>query len=146
MNRPPFPLLPASIRWLGVMAVAGILVHFSLLTTPPAAPPEPGLGSFWDKKLHFAGYAALGLALAYATATSRRPHLRRVLAVIGAAVLFGVGIEVLQGPLPERYFSYGDMLANALGAVLASAWFLVEGRLEYVPILSTSKSAGEQGS
>lgn len=126
-----FPLLPTAVRWLGVIAVAAVIVYFSLLTTAPA-PPEAG--PFWDKRLHFAGYAAFALALAYATATSRLDRHRRVLLVLAIAVLFGVAIEVLQAPLPERYFSYGDMLANALGAVLASAWFLVERRLEYVPV------------
>lgn len=132
--RLPFPLLPTTVRWLGVGAVTAVLVYFSLLTTPPAAPPEPGLADFWDKKLHFAGYAALGVALAYATATSRWSSLRRAVLVIGAAVLFGVGIEVLQAPLPDRYFSYDDMLANALGALLATGWLLVESRIEYVPL------------
>lgn len=129
-----FPLLPSTLRWLGVAVVAGILVYFSLLTTPPPQPPDPSLGAFWDKKLHFAGYAALGLSLIYATATGPRSPRYRITISLGAAVAFGVLIELLQGPLPNRYFSYADMLANALGALLASGWFLVEARLEYVRI------------
>ena len=129
-----FPLLPNSLRWFGPVAVAAVLVYFSLLTAPPPEPPDPMLGSFWDKKLHFAGYAAFGLSLIYATAASRMHPTRRAALSIGVAVLFGVLIEVLQGPLPARYFSYADMLANALGALLAGGWFLLEPRLEYVPI------------
>jgi len=128
-----FPLLPDSIRWLGVIVIAGVLVYFSLLTTV-SAPPEPG--PLWDKKLHFAGYAALGLSLLYATAASEEDPTRRALLSVGAAVAFGVLIELLQGPLPYRYFSYSDMLANALGALLATGWILVESRLEYVPFPS----------
>jgi VanZ family protein len=128
------PLLPWSVRWLGAVVVAAVLVYFSLLTTPPAGPPDPSLGSFWDKKLHFAGYAALGLSLIYATAASRRTRRRRAVLAIGTTVAFGVLVELLQGPLPDRYFSYADMLANALGALLASVWLLVESRLEYVRI------------
>lgn len=132
------PLLPARLRWLGVVAVVVMLIYFSLLTAPPSAPPDEGLAAFWDKQLHFAGYLALGLALAYATATAGYPRLRRALLVVVAAVTFGVGIEVLQAPLPDRYFSYADMLANAVGAVLAAGWFLIEPRLEYVTVLDRS--------
>lgn len=124
-----FPLLPSTLRWLNVAIVAGILIFFSLLTTTPT-PPEPG--PFWDKKLHLVGYATLGLSLIYATASSRLPPSRRVVPCVGATVLFGVVVELLQGPLPYRYFSYVDILANALGAGLASGWFLVERRLVYV--------------
>lgn len=132
MRRIRFPLLPDPVRWLGVATVAAVLVYFSLLAAPPQQPPDPGLGDFWDKKLHFAGYLGLGLALAYATADGRDTPRRRTTLVLGVAVLFGVGIELLQGPLPDRYFSYADMLANALGAILATGWFVVESRLSYV--------------
>lgn len=143
MLRVRIPLFPDVVRWLGVAAVAAVIVYFSLLGKPPAAPPEPGLGSFWDKKLHFAAYAAFGLALAYATAASRRPVVRRAAIVLVAAILFGVGIEILQGTLPERYFSYGDMLANAFGAVLAAGWFLVESQIDYVPWPSRTQAFGQ---
>ena len=128
--RVAIPLLPPALRWFGAAVIAGALVYFSLLTTPPLAPPEPG--PLWDKKLHLAGYAVLTLSLAYATAASELRSPRRVLLVLGGAVLLGAGIELLQGRLPDRYFSYGDMIANAIGAVLASVWFLLETRFEYV--------------
>jgi len=124
------PLLPSAFRWLGAGLIAGALVYFSLLTPPPVAPPEPA--PLWDKKLHLAGYAILTLSLAYATAASELRSPRRVLLVLVSAVLLGAGIELLQGRLPDRYFSYGDMIANAIGAVLASVWFLLETRFEYV--------------
>lgn len=131
-----FPLLPSWARWLGVAAVGAVIVYFSLLGVPPSAPPAEGSGlaSIWDKQLHFVAYAALALALAYATAASEQPWNRRVPLVFVTAVLFGVLIEVLQAPLPHRDFSYYDMLADAIGAVLALAWFVVETRLAYVPI------------
>lgn len=130
MQRVRFPLFPGRLRWLGVLAVAAAIGYFSLLTAPPPAPPEPG--PLWDKKLHFAAYAILGLSLIYATAAGRRETPHRIALSIGVAMAFGVLIELLQGPLPHRYFSYGDMLANALGALLATGWFLVETHLEYV--------------
>jgi len=130
----PIPLLPRWLRYLGVGAVAVVLLYFSVLTTPPVTPPEPD--PLWDKKLHFAGYAALTLALAYATAQIR-PRRRRVAAVVGVAIAYGLVIEVLQLPQPTRYFSLLDGLANAIGVVLASAWFLVEPRLRYVAVGGT---------
>lgn len=131
MGRVPMPLLPATIRWLGVIAVAAFIVYFSLVIPAPA-PPQPG--PLWDKKLHFTAYLGLALALAYATATSRESTTRRAALVFAAAVCFGVLIEVLQGPLPSRDFSYLDMVADAIGALLATGWFLLEARLEYVPV------------
>lgn len=130
-----FPLLPNSVRWLGVLAVASVLVYFSLLAAPPPGPPGGRFtpGTFWDKKLHFAGYAALALSLAYATAATPFDRWRRSMFVVAAAILFGVAIELLQAPLPDRYFSTLDILANAFGASIGSVWFLAETRLEYVP-------------
>lgn len=130
--RPTIPLLPSSLRWAGVLAVAGLLVYFSLLDVPAAAPAEPG--PFWDKRLHFAGYAALTLSLSYATVRSDLAPKRRALLVVGVAVAFGVAIELLQGPLPDRYFSYGDILANVLGSLVAAGWLLVERHVDYVPV------------
>lgn len=131
-GRVPFPLAPASVRWLGVLAVAAVLFYFSIVQTVPQ-PPQPGVAAFWDKKLHFAGYAGLGLALAYATATRRG---RRVALVLGSAILYGVLIELAQAPLPNRYVSLMDVVANTVGALLATVWFLLEPRLEYVPLRS----------
>lgn len=134
MHRVRFPLLPYHLRWLAAFAVATTLVYFSLVPPPPSGPSGPPVGADIDKQLHLAGYAILGLSLIYATASSRLDGPTRVVFTLGAAVLLGVTIELLQGPLPDRYFSYADVLANGIGVLLAGAWFLVESRLEYVRI------------
>lgn len=129
MNRVRFPLLPRPVRLLSVVAVFGVIVYFSLVSAPPKAPSQT---PFWDKRLHFAAYAGLALSLAYATARLRdRPVLRGFL-VVGGALLVGIGIELLQGKLANRYFGWGDLLANALGASFVAIWFLVERRIRYV--------------
>jgi VanZ family protein len=130
----PIPLLPRWLRYAGAGGVAAVLLYFSVLTTPPVSPPEPD--PLWDKKLHFAGYAALTLALAYAT-VQIRPRRRRVAAAVGVAIAYGLVIEALQLPQPTRYVSVADALANAIGAALASVWFLVEPRLRYVAVGGT---------
>ncbi|SHH68095.1 VanZ family protein [Halobaculum gomorrense] len=127
----PFPLLPRWLRYLGVVAVLGVIGYFSLLTAPPSAPSQT---SFWDKRLHFAAYAGLALALAYATVRYRDRPAVRATAVVGGALGVGIGIELVQGTLPNRYFGWGDLLANTLGSVLVGIWFLIERRVRYVRI------------
>lgn len=129
MTRLRVPLLPRWLRLLAVAAVVAVVVHFSLFTAPPKA---PGRTPFWDKHLHFAAYAGLSLTLAYATARLRERPLVRGGLVVGVALAVGVGVELAQGILPDRYFGWGDLLANALGASLVAVWFFVERRVRYV--------------
>lgn len=74
------------------------------------------------------------LALAYATARTRFEPRGRILIVIAGAIAYGVGIEVVQGLVPYRYYSSADMVANTLGVALGSLWFLIETRLTYSPL------------
>lgn len=129
MRRIRFPLLPRPLRLLGVAGVLAVIGYFSLVAAPPASPTRT---PFWDKHLHFAAYAGLALSLAYATVRLRDRLTLRALVVVGGALLVGTGVELLQGTLPNRSFDWGDMLANALGASLVVAWFLVERRVRYV--------------
>lgn len=133
MPRIRLPLLPAWLRWAGVLVIASVIFYFSVITVPPGV-PEPG--PLFDKKLHFAAYGAFTLALAYATASSTLDTRIRILVVIGCALAYGIGIELLQGLVPYRYYSPADLLANTLGVALASSWFLVEPRLGYAPLRS----------
>nr|WJK64090.2 VanZ family protein [Halobacterium salinarum] len=95
-----------------------------MLSPPPVAPPRPD--PLWDKKLHLLGYLCLGLALAYATAHRRDTILTRIAVVLVLAVGYGLLIEGLQATQPGRHPSLNDALANTIGALLASAWFVVE--------------------
>ena len=61
----------------------------------------------------------------------------RIAIIRGVALAYGAGIELLQGTVPYRYFSPADFVANILGVVLASSWFLIEPRLDYLPLSST---------
>jgi VanZ family protein len=127
------PLVPAIVRWFGVITVVAVIVYYSLVTVPPE-PPGVEPGSLWDKRLHFVAYATFTGALAYATVDHRKKALHRAVAVLGVALLFGALIELAQGMLSYRSFGWGDLLANALGAGLGSLWFLVERRIQYVGI------------
>lgn len=134
MRRLPLPLLPRWLRYLGVGAVATAVLYFSVLSPPPVTPPQPT--PLWDKQLHFASYAGLALALAYATANESLQFRRRVLLVLGVAAGYGFLVEGVQAFQPGRYASLGDALANVLGVLLASAWFLLESRIRYVPVFA----------
>jgi VanZ family protein len=127
------PRLPRPPRWLrigGLLAVVGVIVYFSLLDTP--GPPPVGPATPWyDKQLHFASYAAVTVAAAGATIELRARRWYRIAVVVAFAVAFGVGIELAQWPLADRYASLGDVAANAAGTAVGSLWFPVEARFGY---------------
>lgn len=130
MRRLPLPAFPRAIRYAGVLAVAALIAHFSFTGVPPQA---PNTDPWWDKKLHFAAYAALGLAVVYATIDDDRP-LVRIGLIVGIATAYGAGIELVQWTLPNRYFGVGDLIANAVGALLATSWLLFERTVDYVSV------------
>lgn len=115
------PVLPRSLRVGGVVLVAAVIVYFSLFDSPGGPGPLPmgplGLVHL-DKWYHAAGYAALGGALGYATLDV---DARTLAAIFLLAAGYGVAIELVQAPLPDRAFSYADMGADALGALLGLA-------------------------
>lgn len=129
------PLLPAWLRWAGVVAVAAVIFYLSVVSAPPADPvvDPPDLIPL-DKWRHFLAYAGFGGSLAYATTDWEWSTRRLAVLVLGTTVVYGVGIEVWQAFVPARYFSLGDAYANALGAVLVSPWYLVRSRVSFVSI------------
>lgn len=134
MVRLRVPLLPAAVRWALVVVLAGVIFYLSVLTVPPGEPvvPKPQLLPL-DKWRHFLAYGALANGLAYATAGWDRPTRQHVAIVVGATVLYGLGIEGAQALTPYRYFSLFDAYANALGALFVVPWFLLRERVAFVP-------------
>lgn len=129
------PLLPAWLRWLGVLAVAAVIFYLSVITAPPGDPIiEPPSLVPLDKWRHFLAYAALGSALAYATVDWERRTRTVALACLAIVIVYGAGIEIWQSFLPDRYFGFGDAYANALGGVLALPLFWLRDRLPFVSL------------
>lgn len=122
------PLLPRWTRWALVAVVSTVIVYFSVIEVPST---PSSAGPFLDKQMHFAAYGGLTLVYAYATAQYRSRPVTRATGVIIAVLLFGVFVELLQGVVPVRDFSRLDILANAVGAVVASIWFFIESRFSY---------------
>lgn len=144
-RRIPIPVLPDPVRWLAVLAVAGVILYFSVLALPPAEPVTPtssavvgdpssgdtsggslSIAISLEQFRHFAGYFVFGLTLAYAIITNRRPLPHKALVVIAAVILFGGSIEFLQSFVPRRSFSLTDFLVNTVAGMASLGWFLLE--------------------
>jgi VanZ family protein len=119
-----------------VLVVAVAIFYLSIITAPPEQAIVPGRPDLvpLDKWRHFLAYAAFGGSLAYATADWAWERWALAAVVIGAAVLYGIGIEFGQSQIPQRYFSLGDAYANALGGLLVLPWFLVRPYLTLTPV------------
>lgn len=146
MARPAVPLLPQWLRWLGVLGVAGAIFYLSVITAPPADPvaPKPDLVPL-DKWRHFLAYAGLGGALWYATVDWEWRTRHLALACLAVVVAYGVGLELWQSLIPDRYFSIGDAYANALGGVLALPLFTLRDRLSFVSLRALASSSRGEG-
>lgn len=115
------PLIPNTLRWGAVLAVAGIILFYSIQAGPGTETFQTGpfgVVSYSDW-LHFLAYACLAVMLAYALHDSRLSEWHVVILVFVCAVGYGVTIELLQSTLPARTFALGDMGVNATGAAIA---------------------------
>ncbi|MFC7204596.1 VanZ family protein [Haloferax namakaokahaiae] len=114
-------------RTLAVVGYA-LAVFVASVVNPPGGGQEMATtGPFGlvgvDKWLHAIGYTVLSVGLASALDARTR---RLLLASAAGAVIYGAGIEVVQGFLPYRSLSIADFGANALGAALGVAiWVAV---------------------
>lgn len=123
------PVVERWIRWL-VVALVGVGILWASVTRPTGVRDVLGpLGIVGlDKWLHGLAYAVLAVALAYALA--EWDATAAALAVFGTAMAFGLGVEVPQATVPYRDFSWLDLVANGIGAVVvAVAWRAVAPRL-----------------
>lgn len=116
------PVLSQRTRIGIVVVVATFLFVTSVIPIPGATGSKGGDGATGFAifaLLHIVGYATLTLVMAYAVVDVDGPS-RLILPTIGfIAVLFGAGIEVVQGQLDYRTFSVLDIWLNAFGVVIA---------------------------
>ena len=137
------PLAPAWLRWAGVGVVAAVIFYASILTAPPETVLDTRLRLVpLDKWRHFLAYAAFGYALAYATTDWGTERQIVALAVVGATIGYGVGIELLQSQV-GRTFSIVDAYANGLGGVLVVPYYLLRPYLVFKPLGLFVGSLGE---
>ncbi len=138
------PLLPRWLRWGAVAGLAAFIFYVSIVTAPPETVIDAGKPTVLplDKWRHFLAYGAFGYALAYATTDWELDGRVLVVGVLGVAIVYGIGIEVGQSTVPERYFSLGDAYANALGGLLVAPYYVVRPYLRFVPAASLVRSIG----
>jgi VanZ family protein len=105
--------------WLALGWVwVALVFYLSLMPHPPQPLTFDGV----DKLEHALAYASLMLWFCQAIVLPR-PRIY----LMGAFVVMGVGIEILQGMGGFRYFEYTDMLANSTGVLIG--WGLAHTRM-----------------
>lgn len=97
------------MRWLFWLA----LIAITLLALSPRPPAVADLG--WDKLNHLAAFALLGLLARLAW-----PAQRLARWLLGLLVYGGL-LEIAQGLTPNRQAEWADLLADALGLLVALA-------------------------
>lgn len=79
-----------------------------------------------DKIVHAGVYGVLAWLVlrGFARSKNRGPSFRERVLIFGWTAGYGVLMEFVQYAfIPGRYYEYGDMLANALGAAAAAVLF-----------------------
>lgn len=126
------PLASRPVRYGVVVVVAAYILVASAVepgTTSASLGPFGLVGM--DKWFHAVAYAILTATLAYAAASGNPKNLAVVACL---AVAFGIGVELVQWPIPYRTASAADVLADAVGAcLLALCWWLSRRFVRFVP-------------
>ncbi|MGZ0746741.1 VanZ family protein [Haloparvum sp. AD34] len=102
--------------WLLAIAVGVAILAASVVRVPDEPSPTPGPVGLTDP-FHLVGYAALAVAVALALSKQRELTRDGHVAAVAVATLFGVGVELVQAPIPWRSFAVADAAINAIGAV-----------------------------
>ncbi len=133
MSRIRLPVLSRRVRVAVVIAVVALLFVGSVMPVSAgslpdvvpvlgddAAADEPGTGTEIPvfAVFHVIGYAVLAFALAYWQVESKRSRVLFYVGIFVVTVAYGAAIELIQGTIPYRQFSYWDMVLNAIGAAL----------------------------
>lgn len=110
-----------------LLAYMALIAYFSL--QPGSVMPT----SINDKLLHLLAYAGMTALAAWSFATWRQ----FAFGVLGI-ICFSALLELLQGLVPGRFTSGGDLLANSCGALLVSLAAIFLSRFaffaQYLPI------------
>ena len=111
------------------LALAGLIIYWSLLFSSTHIPRVPHVVSFYlgfDKVCHFVGYTGLAYLVSLAW-TVHRPMTRPLgisnfLVVVGVLSFYGVLDEVTQ-PLIGRSCELADWIADVAGAAVGVSFF-----------------------
>jgi VanZ family protein len=113
---------------LGLVWGPPILYMAAIFWMSSRSNPLPGLdlSGGRDKVAHAAAYAVLGLLLARAAFRSWPERGLVSMSALGAglAAIYGVLDEVHQSFVPGRHATVGDVIADAVGAILGAGVFI----------------------
>jgi len=100
------------LLWLAALFAASVL---------PVSGPKTELPA--DKIEHFIAYGITAILFFRHFVTRRTLHAFWLSVIVSSA--FGASMEVVQSLVPYREFSFGDMAANAAGALVFSSvyWY-----------------------
>ncbi|MBI2337303.1 MAG: VanZ family protein [Deltaproteobacteria bacterium] len=107
------------LKFLPALAYAILLFYLSsgVRTTP---------AQINDKILHIMAYGGLGFLVAYGIQGTSNFKALAIIFIAGLlSTLYGVGDEIHQYFVPGRFYSYGDMIADAIGSFLGAMAFLI---------------------
>jgi len=95
-----------ALTWAGVAIVMmGVVVWAAMQTDDP-------LSNYvhTDKARHILAFGAIGLCAAF------MPSMRLRVAALAAVLTFGMLVEIIQIPIPDRTASVSDLFASCVGA------------------------------
>lgn len=110
-----------------VALVAVAILIGSVLPHPPAALGAPGPfgGVRLDRWLHVGPYALLAATVLLTLRGREVSRRHTVVLAFVVVVAYGLGMELLQLPLPTRAFDLVDLGADTVGAAMAvGLWWL----------------------
>lgn len=113
----PVPYLAATLGY------CVLLYYVSSISSFPVEPPF----EYFDKLVHFCLYSGLSGVVAIGLQQAKHKYSAKMLIMIPVAfsALYGITDEVHQLFVPSRTFAFGDMLADAFGALAAAVLLLL---------------------
>ncbi len=104
----------AAIAWIITILILSVI-------SPPSLPTNEWLGV--DKIAHFASYFLLTFLILGGWEKTSIFNRKKYALVIALVSMYGIGIEFIQGFLPNRYFEVPDIIANIMGSFVGAVFY-----------------------
>lgn len=101
-----------TLLWFALLLYTALLTYYSLRPAYAGQPPTGGASPYL---LHFLAYMGMSVLVLF-TFLDLAPSSSLLL--LGSVFAYSVLIELVQIPIPGRFFSWYDVLMNGLGAFI----------------------------